>query len=303
MRLATDYITYELEEVPEKLPAPAPSPTVTKVEGYIIDENGNTLKSAFINLVYNDTGLPIDPAYPPFETTAGTYSAWTQLDPAMVAVLFAAKGYQDRKISFPDLIKAPDVIMKKSGGGNEIALIAIAALALSASNKNKSIGKIEFNMQTVLTGAAAYLILFKALPLINDILTFFGLSKDKDDKDVESTQNNPDTNPLGTGIFLKAPMSTQSQVTTALFNKVTGLGERLMDSFGAFNDNEAQAIGVFKTFTTQVQASYFANVWQNVWGYGDLIEWLKGDGYPNDRLDTGEINQILQYLKKLPRGY
>lgn len=81
---------------------------------------------------------------------------------------------------------------------------------------------------------------------------------------------------------------------------VNDLWASLNKAFGYFNDDEAAAIAAFKKhIRTQTQLSYFSEWVANNAGV-DLLTWLEGSGYPNDRLSAEEIDIITQYVKKLP---
>lgn len=86
-------------------------------------------------------------------------------------------------------------------------------------------------------------------------------------------------------------------LTTASVNDLWG---SLNNAFGYFNDDEAAAIAAFKKhIRTQTQLSYFSE-WVAKNAGTDLLTWLEGSGYPNDRLSAEEIDIITQYVKKLP---
>jgi hypothetical protein len=81
---------------------------------------------------------------------------------------------------------------------------------------------------------------------------------------------------------------------------VNDLWASLNKAFGYFNDDETAAIAAFKKhIRTQTQLSYFAE-WVAKNAGIDLLTWLEGSGYPNDRLSAEEIDIITQYVKKLP---
>lgn len=86
-------------------------------------------------------------------------------------------------------------------------------------------------------------------------------------------------------------------LTTAAVND---LWASLNNAFGYFNDDEAAALAAFKKhIRTQTQLSYFSE-WVAKNAGIDLLTWLEGSTYPNDRLSADEIDIITQYVKKLP---
>jgi len=81
---------------------------------------------------------------------------------------------------------------------------------------------------------------------------------------------------------------------------VNDLWASLNKAFGYFNDDETAVIAAFrKHIRTQTQLSYFSE-WVAKNAGVDLLTWLEGSGYPNDRLSAEEIDIITQYVKKLP---
>ena len=81
---------------------------------------------------------------------------------------------------------------------------------------------------------------------------------------------------------------------------VNDLWASLNKAFGYFNDDETAAIAAFrKHIRTQTHLSYFSE-WVTKNAGVDLLTWLEGSGYPNDRLSAEEIDIITQYVKKIP---
>jgi hypothetical protein len=72
------------------------------------------------------------------------------------------------------------------------------------------------------------------------------------------------------------------------------------DAFGAFNDCEECAIGVFKRCYTQANASFLCWVFVNHYGE-DMLTYLRGGWWPQDRLSDADVNQINQYISNLPK--
>lgn len=194
--------------------------------------------------------------------------------------------------------KELDPVVVTSGKKTNHAWLLLIPVAMAMSKKKGSVSGIPFNVGTVITVGAA-LVMFKGLSLVNDILAAFGLSKDKDDKRFDNENDDPES-PLKPTLFEKADPAVHTATYNYVVARATDWGQQLLNAFGSFNDNESEAIGVFKKFRTQTEASCFAYIWEYEWQYPDLLQWLKGDGWPNDRLDTGEIAEILNYLHNLP---
>lgn len=189
----------------------------------------------------------------------------------------------------------PVVVTSGHSNANYLWLL----LLIPALAKKKAVSGVDFNLSTVLA-AGAVIALFKGFDIFDKLFAFLGLTKDKDDNDFDDASEDPN-NVMHPTLWNKAS-ETDKQTTKLNLSeqRITDLGQTLMDAFGWYDDDEAQAIGVFKSFKTKLEVSYFSHVWQNVWNEGDLLQWLKGSAYPNDRLSTSEINDILKYVGALP---
>lgn len=196
-------------------------------------------------------------------------------------------------------VKELDPVVITSDKKNNYGLLILAAIAIASTKKKKSaVGEIGFNMPTILTGVAIYAA-FKSFDILDQLLSVFGLGKDKDDKNFDQENADPES-PLKPNLYINAPKDKKQKAYQTVSAKATNLGQRLFDAFGGLNDDEAAAIGVFKNFSSKIEASCFAYIWEEEWQYPDLLQWLKGDSWPNDRLDTGEISEIIKYLDNLP---
>lgn len=195
-------------------------------------------------------------------------------------------------------VKELDPVIIKSDKKSNAGLLILAAIAIAATQKRKAVGEVGFNMPTVLTSAAIVLAI-KSFGVLDQLLSVLGLGKDKADKDFESENQDPGS-PLKPNLYINATTAQKQKAYQAIVSTATQKGQQLIDAFGGFNDDEAQAIGVFKSFQTKIQVSAFAYIWEKEWQYPDLLQWLKGDAYPNDRLSTNEIKEITDYIDNLP---
>lgn len=128
------------------------------------------------------------------------------------------------------------------------------------------------------------------------ILNKLGLGKDQNDKNYD--QYNDDPNSFWQpGFYDKSP-SGSKLLPAAQCEKMWA---QLNDAFGWFNDDETAAISVFKNnIKYQVQLAFFAwyvAKYKNV----NLLQWLRGNTYPSDRLDTAEIREITAFVERLPK--
>lgn len=198
----------------------------------------------------------------------------------------------------------PDVTVASGSKKNYAWLLLLgAAVAVDQSTKKKKVSAVGAIDTGTVVAAGVALAMFKGFSLLNDLLSALGLTKDKDDTDFEHESQNP-----GSPFNLPYWQSIDYPTRVFVYGQVKPLYEQykqeLLDSFGYWNDDEAQAIGVFKHFTTKYQVACFCYIWQEEDGYAPMLEWLKGGGFwdwPADRLDTGEINEIIKYVDNLPK--
>jgi len=73
----------------------------------------------------------------------------------------------------------------------------------------------------------------------------------------------------------------------------------IYDSFGAFNDCEECAIAVFKGLKYKTQVSWLAYQFAEIYGQ-DLLSFLRGGNWPQDRLSDTTVSELTAYLNKLP---
>jgi hypothetical protein len=71
------------------------------------------------------------------------------------------------------------------------------------------------------------------------------------------------------------------------------------NAFGPISDDVAAVNAVFHQLTSQSEVSYMADIAYQASGR-DLLTYLRGTSWPNDRLSDSEINDIDIYLQKLP---
>ena len=104
--------------------------------------------------------------------------------------------------------------------------------------------------------------------------------------------------PLSPNLWLKGG----SQTVLVTYNEVVRRLDLISSSFGYFGDNFGQVLAQFQLCRTQSQSSYMAHVWRTKNG-NDLLNYLRGSAWPNDRLSDSEINEIINYLQSLPKFY
>jgi len=132
--------------------------------------------------------------------------------------------------------------------------------------------------------------------IFSSITQGLGISDSADTKDVNSEVQNT-ASPFNWSQFFKN--AGTRPVTLMTLASYTMLKNQLADSFGWFSDDFGSVLDVFKKMNTQSQVAFFAKKFSEDYKT-DLLTWLRGSTYPNDRLSDAEVNQIIVYVKKLP---
>lgn len=267
------------------------------VEGNIQDQLGAYLKGVTIQLVVNATGQKIGDS---FTTTTGAYSAWTDKSPYEISVLFSKTGYQDRKIQISSLMEDPDVTMVPGSSMASIPLAAVALVggALLLSKKKSSlrgVGKIDSG--TVKTGA---LIIggVIAFSVIKKLLEKLGVWDSADSKALDAASEDP--NSWWSPGYWKTKPSYVSYTNRITSTTASQYAKRIYDATGAFNDDEDAIKSVFTSLPSRAAGSFVADQFQQLYGQ-DLLKFLRGGSWPQDRLSDSDVNEINRYVFNLPK--
>lgn len=261
------------------------------VEGQIFAD-GLPLPGASIQLVLNATGQKITE---PIKLIDNGYSAWTDRNDWEVAVLFSKPGYETLKVQMSALAENPDVQMQK---GSSIPWTFIALVTIGVAyyrNNTKKVGKLgteDLLPILILTGGII------GFSLIKKILESLGIWNSQDTKDLDNASTNPDSwwNPN----FWKTKPSNIP--FTNPITETTGreLAAQVYNSFGPFNDDEERAISVFKLLPSQAAGSFLSEIFANQYGQ-DMLTFLRGGPWPQDRLSDSDVNTINNFVKNLPK--
>jgi hypothetical protein len=259
------------------------------VEGYIYNKKGELINNATLQVVNVTTGVPIVAAV---TLPAASYSAWTDKDPNMYGVLFKKSGYAPLTISFAQLSINPDIILESSSPLWAIGLV-IAAVLLYRKKTGK-VGKLS-------TGDLLPIFLLVGgvlgFSLIKKILEGLGIWDSKDTKQLDADSGNPNSwwNPL---YWQNKPANVEytSPITEATARTYA---KQIYDAFGIFNDNEEQVISVFRHLPSKAAGSFLAWVFAKQYNE-DLLTFLRGGWWPQDRLSDADVNTINNYVNRLP---
>lgn len=120
-------------------------------------------------------------------------------------------------------------------------------------------------------------------------------------------ENTTDTVPIKKELLsINSPFSPNfyksAPVGSLLLTRLTAdnFSKQILDSVGFFKDDFALVLGVFRQLKTQSQVSFLSDRFLAISGY-DLLTWLLGDTWPDDRFNSEQVNQILTIVKQLPK--
>jgi len=288
----------------EKLPVPTDDGALirvrgtTEVWGYFYDKETGEPINATLQLFWNATGQALND---PFTTDNYSYSAWVNTnDTYKIDVVFTAEGYKPVKIRFADLEQDPDIYFERAETSFHISPWMIAAVMLAVivyreKNRKKRVGKLEtkdvFPILMLVGGYLGFLVVKK-------ILEHLGVLDDKDERALDEIAGDPNSfwNPNYWQTIKPADKNWTYAITTTTAKQWI---KEIVDSFGAFNDNEEKAIGIMKRCRTKANCSFLAWVFNEMYGE-DLLEYLRGGHWPQDRLSNEHVKQIHDYIAKLP---
>lgn len=270
------------------------------IQGYIFSERtGELLHNVTTRVINYEGNFVTQPAL----ILDGFYEAWTDaLNPSKVFVQFEKEGYEPLRVQFLDLQRNPDVNMELAtspGAAIGVATVAAvaaavaAAIALARKEKRKISGITTADvMPFILIGGAVI-----AFDLVNKVLVMLGISDSRDTKELDDIATDPNSfwNPE---FWRGAPGGNYSYAITE--STARAWLSEIKSAFGPFNDDEEKVIGVFKRCRTQANASFLAWVFNKDTGQ-DLLKYLRGGTWPQDRLSDADVNEITRYIKNLPK--
>lgn len=143
----------------------------------------------------------------------------------------------------------------------------------------------------LLIGAGAVALVY--FGVLNPLLQFLGIKDTAQTRELDSAATAPDS--------FWNPNFWRSRSNAMLLRVADAerLAKEIWDAFGAFNDCEECVIGVFKSLRFQTQASFLAYTFQRMYGQ-DLLTFLRGGSWPQDRLSDADVSEINRFINNLP---
>ncbi len=221
------------------------------------------------------------------------FHVWADHDIENVVAEISAPGFSTAKIPAADLLYEQNVILKKPIPIGLI-LAAIGALIAFAKKRKKEVGKVTTSdvMPFLIIGGGLL-----AFSVVKQILEGLGIWDSKDTKELDNTATDPGS--WWSPMFWRSKPDNVPYSYTISTATATAWADELYDAFGPFNDDEDAAIAIFKRMRTKANASFFAEVFALRTGE-DLLTFLRGGSWPQDRLSDEDVNVINNYIDHLP---
>lgn len=195
-----------------------------------------------------------------------------------------------------DKITDTTIFLQKANRLPFLELIAAASILAYAAKKKKKVGALTMDEVKPFLFIGGGILAFDS---VKRILEGLGFWKSEATKNLDDASTNPanywnpnfwrTVNPSGTGWTYAIDVTTAQQWLS-----------ELRDAFGAFNDNEEQAIGILKRCRTQANLSFLADIFNRTYGE-DLLTWLRGGWWPQDRLSDADVYTVNNYISRLPK--
>jgi hypothetical protein len=129
--------------------------------------------------------------------------------------------------------------------------------------------------------------------LLNPLLKYLGI-KDSEETKLLDNEASATGSPWNPNFYKSVPNAIILKRAYA-----ENLAQTIYNSFGYFNDNEEQATGAIKSLMFKTQVSFLSQVFYELYKQ-DLLKFLRGGNYPQDRLSDKDVNELNLFVNKLP---
>lgn len=241
--------------------------------------------------------IPGDVAYQPITINDGTYSAWTDQNNIDKAILqFRFNGYKNIDIPFKDAYNNEGIVVLDKIHNVVPWILALVVLAVytyrKQTGKMGALGTADLMPIFILVGGVV------AFDLIKKVLENLGIWDSQDTKSLDNAATNPQSfwNPN----YWQTVKPDYKPWTYAITEDTAmQWAKEIYNAVGWINDDEEAIIAVFKRCRTKANCSFLAWAFQKKYGQ-DLLTWLRGGIWPQDRLSDKDVNVINDYISKLP---
>lgn len=207
----------------------------------------------------------------------------------------SSPGYKPIIFTIGDIIgtgEGPYFFSMEKDTTQNVMPLAIGAgiifLLAKKKEQKKQVGKIE-TKEVLLIGGGLI-----AFSVLQKILQGVGLWKSQETKNLDQETTNP--NSFWSPNYYKM----YSSYSYAIDRKTAeSYAKEIYNAFGMFNDCEECVKAVFRRLRTKSNVSYLVQVFSDVYGQ-DLLTFLRGGIWPQDRLSDSDVNEINSFLSKLP---
>lgn len=209
-------------------------------------------------------------------------------------IVFSSPGYSSFKTTVGALMAgSKDIQLKKV---NTWLLLALAAgLFYALSNRKKKVGALTTQEVLPFILIAGAVLGFK---LLEQLLQSLGVWKDKDDRALDAAAI--DANSFWNPNFWKTKPPNISYTRPITASQAYQYAGQIQESFGAFNDCEECVKSVFRQMPSQAAASFVSDHFTQRYGQ-DLLDFLRGGVWPQDRLSSSDVAEINSYVMSLPK--
>lgn len=247
------------------------------VNGKLINLQDNSTLSTIKNSLQANVAVEDVPAY-------------------QLQVVFSKPGYKTISLNVGNVSGESSVTLRfeRSPMFPALELAALVGLIAWAKHKKKTVGKVETKdvFPWLLIGGGLL-----AFSIIKKVLEWLGIWEGQDSKTLDQEAADPNS-PWSPTLWQTLQAKGVNWSYALTYDQAANLVSQLQNAFGAFNDNEDAAKAVFHNFRTQANASFFADVFQRITG-DNLLSYLRGGWWPQDRLSDADVYEITQYLKNL----
>lgn len=213
---------------------------------------------------------------------------------AQVTLIFASKGFASTQRNGWQLVSEPNIYLEPGASG-AAALAAVGIAIIALQRKKKQVGKLEtkdvFPFLIIAAGILAW-------NVINKLLEWLGIKDSRDTKDLDAASTNP--NSFWNPNFWTTKPADQAYTSPITESTAESWANEIYNAFGAFNDDEEVPISVFKRCYSQATASFVCWKFQKIYNQ-DLLKFLRGGIWPQDRLSDADVNEINTYVQRLPK--